>query len=240
MSAPRSEVASGQIACLARALFGADVAVAADDPRLPATGLAPTEAAAAETMVARRRREFAAGRRAARAALGELGAAPAAIPHGPDRAPVWPPGLIGSISHSPSSCIAAVCRTGRLAGIGLDIEPDEPLPLSLWDAILTADERRWVERSGREAAGRLARMVFSAKEAVYKCQYPATRTVLDFQDVEIDPDGRRGDEFRVALRSPGAAIGVVAGRVGQAGSHLLAIATIERTGDLPPERARRG
>lgn len=211
----------------ARALFGEAVAVAAGDPCAPALELLPSEASATGAMVERRRREFAAGRRAARAAMCAIGLSPAAIPVGVDRAPRWPPGLVGSITHSATHCLAALAPNGALAGLGLDLEPDEPLPASLWDAVLTPAERRRLSGTG-DGAGRLATLVFSAKEAVYKCQHPLTGAMLAFHDVEIDLDPARG-AFRCRFASPMPFVRHVGGRLAFVAGHVLTTATVETT-----------
>ncbi len=231
---------SADLARAARALLGEAVAVAACDPRAPATGLLPAEAAAAGGMVERRRREFAAGRRAARAALSAIGRAPAAIPVGADRAPGWPAGLVGSIAHSATRCLAALARREALTALGLDLEPDDDLPAPLWDAILTPAERRRLAGAG-DRAGRLATLAFSAKEAVYKCQHPLTGALLAFRDVEIDLDPARG-AFGCRFAAPMPAVGRIEGRFAFVAGHVLTTATIRGTGsgamrDRPRARA---
>ena len=227
----QSPEAPRRLARLARALLGGAVAVTGRDPRAPATGLFPTEAAAAGVMADRRRREFAAGRRAARAALREIGAAPAAIPLRADRAPGWPVGLIGGISHSATCCLAAVAFRRSLTSLGLDLEPDGDLPAPLWEIILTPCERRRLEGTPPDVARRLAKLVFSAKEAVYKCQHPLTGLLLDFHDVEIDLDLERG-AFSCRFRLPPRAVGAIDGRFAFAAHHVLTTAMIRRPG--PP------
>lgn len=218
-------MSDADLARAAQRLLGALVGVAADDPSAPAQGLWPAEASGAAAMAERRRREFAAGRRAARGALHAIGHEPAAIPIGPDRAPGWPPGLVGSISHSARRCLAAVARRGALSGLGIDLEPDADLPEPLWGAILTPDERRRVTAGGTGAA-RLATLIFSAKEAAYKCQHPLTGALLDLQDLEIDLDLKRG-VFACRFADPMPAIGRIDGRFAFAAEHVLTTATID-------------
>lgn len=104
------------------------VAVAVVDPEQVTEPLFPIEEAAVSRAVAGRRAEFAAGRQAARQALKALGYAPVAIPMAEDRAPVWPQGIVGSLSHCPAACIAVVAEAARIASLGVDIEPYDPLP----------------------------------------------------------------------------------------------------------------
>jgi len=136
-----------------------------------------------------RRAEFRCGRRCAREALGRLGVEPVAIPSGPDRAPQWPPGIVGSLSHCDGLCAAVVARRGRIAGLGLDIESAEPLDVELIRRICTPAE---AARLDPTAPGFAAKLAFSAKEAVYKCLYPSVRRLLPFHAVEIRLDLARG------------------------------------------------
>lgn len=159
------------------------------------------ELAAVINATAKRRREFAAGRYAARAAMAGLGYPPYAIPGGPDRAPVWPGGLIGSISHCASACVAVSAPEGAMLAIGIDIEPAEPLPADLVETICTPGERAWLAGHLPGERGTLARMIFSAKEAAYKCQYPLSGAVLEFDALTIRAD-ETGPGFRAVFRQP--------------------------------------
>lgn len=135
----------------------------------------------------KRRLEFTAGRVMARQAMGAIGLPAAAIPVAADRAPVWPEGVIGSISHCDSLCVAVVARAGDVGAIGIDAEEDTPLEQALWTEICTAPERAWLQTRPEAQRGRLAKRIFSAKEAVYKAIFPRIRKVLEFSDVTIDP-----------------------------------------------------
>jgi 4'-phosphopantetheinyl transferase EntD len=169
-----------------RGLFPDGVATATGDPRLAAENGLPEEERYVARAVEHRRREFHAGRAAARTAMAKLGLEAVAIPAAPDRAPVWPSGVTGSISHCASLCVAAVARTldGPLS-IGVDVEPADPLAEDLVEAICTQAERNWLAGQPADRRMVLARTIFSAKEAVYKCQYPLTRVMLEFSDVGI-------------------------------------------------------
>ncbi|MFD1807677.1 4'-phosphopantetheinyl transferase [Gemmobacter lanyuensis] len=133
--------------------------------------------------MAKRQSEFRAGRHAARAALAELGLPDRPIPAGADRAPIWPLGLIGSISHSDRLCLAAV---GRGRGIGVDLEPAEPLEPQIHRMILSPEDRG---SEGAVISGLETRLIFSAKEAAYKAQYPLSRQLFDFQTLAVTVQG---------------------------------------------------
>jgi 4'-phosphopantetheinyl transferase EntD len=157
--------------------------------------LDPREAAGATRMLESRRREFTAGRLCARAALQRLGFGPTPVPRAADRAPVWPDGVIASIAHKDGYCAVAATRQGRMIAIGLDVERWQPLPVR-WGLCLTPGEIAWLEDQAPGDRGALAMVFFSAKEAVYKCQYPLTRRWLGFHDVEVELDVAR-QAFRV-------------------------------------------
>lgn len=136
------------------------------------------------TVVPKRLAEFAAGRAAVRVAMQALGHQPVAIPMGADRAPVWPIGLIGTITHCDGLCLAAVARTADWAGIGLDAEPLRPMEAALWPTLLAEGER---VKDGTQALS-----LFVAKEAAYKAQYALTRQLFGFQTLRIH---WQGDSF---------------------------------------------
>jgi 4'-phosphopantetheinyl transferase EntD len=154
--------------------------------------LLPAEKALVAGVTEKRRREFTGARVCARLALARAGVRPAPILPGPTGAPQWPAGVVGSLTHCDGYRAAAVARTEAFAAIGIDAEPHAPLP----DGVLA----KVASESEQTALGRLAsrtgelcwdRMIFSAKEAVYKAWSPATGRWLGFADaeVEIDPDG---------------------------------------------------
>jgi 4'-phosphopantetheinyl transferase EntD len=146
------------------------------------------EAALVAASVESRRREFVAGRRCARRALSQLGIQDFPLLAGTDRAPIWPGAVVGSITHTVAGgegyCAVAVAHRRLVASVGLDAEPTAPLPAELWSRVLDPQE----QRDARAAAqpGVWARLIFSAKEAVYKALYPLCGRFLDFADVHLD------------------------------------------------------
>lgn len=147
--------------------------------------LYPEEAKTIERAVAKRRHEFAAGRLCARRALAKLGVPAGPLVAGPDRAPAWPAGFVGSITHTADWCGVVVASATDLAGVGIDAEPDQGIEPDLWPRICSPRELAWIERHPVSDRGALARLVFSAKEAFYKCQYLITQQYLGFHDVEL-------------------------------------------------------
>ena len=169
-----------------RGLLGPGFGVGVADPRASSEPLWEAEKPAMRRAVPKRILEFAAGRTAARAAMADIGVDPNAIPVGDDRAPIWPDGIIGSIAHCNSACIAAVAPKGHVQSIGIDIEEATPLALDLWDTVCTDVERTWLAAQPEDQQGLLAKQIFTAKEAVYKAQYPLTGRLIGFEDVELE------------------------------------------------------
>jgi len=158
--------------------------------------LFPQERAIVLPAVRKRRAEFAAGRVAARSALGALGFPDVPLLPGPNRAPIWPGGVVGSIAHAGDRAIAAVARATAVAGLGVDLEPDEPVEEDLWKTILTGPEIERLAKEPESDRGRTVRLVFTAKEAFYKCVSPRIRQFLEFSAAEIALD-RKHRSFEV-------------------------------------------
>ncbi|MBD0693600.1 4'-phosphopantetheinyl transferase [Streptomyces sp. CBMA123] len=180
--------------------------VAYDDP--PEARLEPAEEAAVARAVDKRRREFTTVRHCARTALARLGVPYRPLVPGLRGAPSWPDGVVGSLTHCEGFRAAAVTRTGALASLGIDAEPALPLPEGVLESVALPVEQ---QRLAGLAAGRpdtpWDRILFSAKESVYKAWFPLTELWLDFHEAELDlsPDGT----FTARLLVPGP---VVAGR----------------------------
>ena len=211
------------LASLAVRLCGTGAA-AAEPVGAPATPTHAAETAALGRCSPARQAEFAAGRQAARAALRRLGMAdPGPILSGPGRQPVWPAGIAGSITHAAGIELAIVARKADCAALGIDLEPAEPLPEDILDAIITDDER-----AGLPAGDPLAaRIVFCAKEALFKAQFPLGGTWLGFHDarVALCPDDARSGRFEATLcrtAGPLPSGSALAGRYALAGGVVIA------------------
>lgn len=147
--------------------------------------LLPEEEAAVARAVDRRRQEYAAGRWCARRAMTLLGVTPGPVVSRSDRAPAWPQGVVGSITHTGDFCAVALAHRHHIRSIGIDAEGDAPMRAELWERICTERERRWIGEQPEPARGLLGKVFFSAKEAFYKCQYPLSEQFLGFHDVEL-------------------------------------------------------
>jgi 4'-phosphopantetheinyl transferase EntD len=158
----------------------------------PAAELFPQEWAAMARATESRRREFATGRACARAALARLGWPAVAVPRGPRGDPMWPEGVVGSITHCAGYRAAAVALTKDVVSLGIDAEPDEALPDRGMLELIALEEER--ARLGELAAVLPGtgwdRLLFSAKESVYKAWFPLAGRWLGFESalVSIDQD----------------------------------------------------
>jgi len=170
-------------ASLVRGFLPGDVAVVATEIGDVTHELMPEEAEHVARAVPKRLREFARGRVSARQLLGELGVPSAGLLVGPKREPLWPESVVGSITHDDTLCVVAVARREHYAGLGIDVEPDEPLEPEVAARIWSPAEAEDAARRADMTPVLAARLVFSAKEAFYKCQFPLTRTFLGFKDV---------------------------------------------------------
>lgn len=140
-----------------------------------------------------RRREFVTARRCAREALGRLGYPPVPIRPGPGRDPQWPADVTGSITHCYGFRAAAVASRTVAASIGIDAEPHESLPRGVLDVVTAHSESAMLDLLTQiDSAIHWDRLLFSAKESVYKAWYPLTLRWLGFQDVRVhlDPEAQ--------------------------------------------------
>lgn len=134
----------------------------------------------------KRQMEFAAGRTCAREALARLGVPACAILRGRGREPLWPEGVVGSITHCQGYCAAAVAYAGQIPSLGIDAEPDEPLPGGVLPMIARKEEVERLLKHRTESERNMDRILFSAKESTYKAWYPLAQRWLNFDEVCID------------------------------------------------------
>ena len=170
--------------------------------------LFPEEHAAIARAVESRRREFATARACARTALARLGQPAAAVLPGLRGAPQWPEGVVGSITHCVGYRAAAVALTRDVVSLGVDAEPNEALPDHGMLALIALDSER--VRLGELAANMpdicWDRLLFSAKESVYKTWFPLARRWLGFESADVRIDPEQGT-FTVQLLVPGPLVG---------------------------------
>ncbi|TCO60467.1 4'-phosphopantetheinyl transferase EntD [Actinocrispum wychmicini] len=169
---------------------------------VPESTMFPEEAERVAKAVTKRRREFATVRDCARQALAELGVAPVALLNGERGAPQWPAGVVGSMTHCAGYRAAVVALTSVIHTVGIDAEPHGPLPEGVQGMIARDEEKVMLSAlAGVDPGIHWDRMLFCAKEAVYKAWYPLTHKWLGFEEASItlDPAGT----FHARLLVPG-------------------------------------
>ncbi|WP_355661313.1 4'-phosphopantetheinyl transferase family protein [Halomonas salifodinae] len=137
-----------------------------------------------EAAAPKRRAEFLAGRLCARQALWHLDGRWQAPAMGEDKAPLWPAGCIGSITHSHGWAAALVGPRASYQGLGLDAERwlDDETAARLARRVLTPAER---ERLPANEAALAVTLTFSLKESLFKALYPLVGRRFYFPDAEL-------------------------------------------------------
>tara|TARA_R110002110_G_scaffold48601_8_gene144752 strand:- start:1678 stop:2370 length:693 start_codon:yes stop_codon:yes gene_type:complete len=212
-----------QVEAAATSLFDVPVAVVANDPRRPQPDLLDGEETHLTRAFPNRIREFSAGRAAARDGMARLDMPPQVLMADDDRAPVWPEGVQGSISHTRTLCVAGI--TTRARAIGIDIEDNSDLDADLVGNICTQAE---IARIQGPHMLRLAKLIFSAKEAAYKAQYPLTKALFEFHYLDVTLD-YRDQSFIAEFVGPAGEFQTgdqLRGRFGHAADHLITGVTI--------------
>ena len=213
----------GAIAQAVSELFDFEVGVGVTDPRGPQPDLMQGEGAHLARAVPARKLEFAAGRAAARQAMAAIAhaAAPVMVSH--NRSPIWPIGLHGTISHSQGLCVAVVTTTRH--SIGIDIEEATPLDPSLLREIVP---NQTMSLNGPKAL-RLAKLIFCAKEAAFKAQYPLSQQLFGFDHMDIDfenPSNRFAASFAKSV-GPFAAGDLLLGRHAVLADHFVTAVSVD-------------
>lgn len=163
----------------------------------------PEEAAIVARAVEKRRGEFATARACARRALRQLGLDAGPILSGEKGEPLWPSAAVGSITHCDGYRAAAAGRATGLLTIGIDAEPNKPLPAGLLADVAGPREREHLAELASSRPGvAWDRLLFSAKESVYKAWYPLARRWLGFEDATLEIDPGAGT-FSAQLLVPG-------------------------------------
>jgi enterobactin synthetase component D / holo-[acyl-carrier protein] synthase len=150
-----------------------------------------------------RRREFITARRCAREALQRLGHPPGPIRSGPHREPQWPPGVVGSITHCAGYRAAVVAHATDLDALGIDAEPHAPLPAGILESVAADGDAELIAGlTAADPATHWGRLLFSAKESIYKAWFPLTDRWLGFEDAHLSIDPEAGT-FTGHLHVPG-------------------------------------
>jgi 4'-phosphopantetheinyl transferase EntD len=143
--------------------------------------LLEAEAASITSTMAGVRRASGAARIVARELLAQLGHPDAPVPKDSSGAPIWPAGIMGSIAHDDRIAVAAVGYQRDFGAIGIDVEPAAPLPADMLALVASAPEL-----AGLADDPLRGRLLFVAKEAVYKAAYPLDGIFLEFHDIMVD------------------------------------------------------
>jgi 4'-phosphopantetheinyl transferase EntD len=134
----------------------------------------------------KRVKDFATGRFCAKQAIENLGLYNIDILTGVEGKPIWPSGLVGSISHCESLTGAIIARKSDYISLGLDIEEIGNVTTDLWEYLFTESEKMFlIGFEDPEKQREQSTILFSMKESFYKLQNPVTNTFLDFLEVEL-------------------------------------------------------
>jgi 4'-phosphopantetheinyl transferase EntD len=153
--------------------------------------------------VEKRRREFTTVRACARKAFAQLDLPPSPLTNGEHGEPLWPPGVVGSITHCDGYRACAVARAGEMASVGIDAEPHAALPEGVLSEIARPEELPWLRQRKRDQPGvHWDRLLFSAKESVYKTWFPLAKRWLGFEDAVVTVDAST-ETFAARLLVPG-------------------------------------
>jgi 4'-phosphopantetheinyl transferase EntD len=166
--------------------------------------LYPEETAHLARAAPKRVHEYSAGRLCARRALEALGISNFPLLPGSDRQPLWPEAAVGSITHTAGFCAAVVAPRGAFRAVGLDAEGINRVSTNLWPRICTEAEIAWLRQLPDNEQAQFASLIFSAKEAFYKCQYGLTTEWLYFHDasLEVVAASAEGGIFRIHPLKP--------------------------------------
>ena len=142
--------------------------------------LLPEERRAVTTRDLATRRASGAARHLARGLMTDLGHPAVAIGRARSGQPVWPEGMVGSLAHDHVTAVAAVASNANAVSLGIDVEPAEPLPDDAVPVVMTAGDEAGT--ASRHLAGRI---LFAAKEAIYKAFHPLDGLILNHNDVVV-------------------------------------------------------
>ena len=179
------QINTAEIEQLVTSLWGDVPVMVAVEPLNDNQGeIFPEEAAFLSRASPRRRMAFSTGRVCARKAIRKLGHPEAAVLVAEDRSPVWPAGLCGSISHGGDYVMAVVAKTGLIRSLGIDVEIADRLKPKLWRNVCVPEEIEFLNANNQDL--NLATLIFSAKEAFYKCQHIITKEWVGFKDARVE------------------------------------------------------
>lgn len=148
--------------------------------------LSPAELTLVDGSANKRKTDFSTGRFCARKALEQLGIDHSEILRDSGKQPIWPAGIVGSISHASLLTGAIVAKNCDIVSLGLDIETIGGVELNMWHILFLESEQQFLNLLNNEDRNLYPTLLFSLKESFYKFQYPLTRQFLEFNDVEFN------------------------------------------------------
>jgi 4'-phosphopantetheinyl transferase EntD len=160
--------------------------VSYDKPYTPQV-LHPEEHLLINGASAKRIGEFCAGRYCAHQVLEQLGFSHVPVLKNQHGAPIWPKGIVGSISHSSEMSIAVAARSVDIQALGVDIQYyGHPFPDQTFATLFRRQEIRSILNAPPEFVDQYAYSIFASKESALKCIYSAFGHCLEFTDIFID------------------------------------------------------
>ena len=167
----------------------------------PVFPLLPEEEEFLKTLSSSKRQtEFSQGRSCAHQALAKFKLEAEPIPRNAEtREPCWPKGVRGSITHSGEYAAAAVGLADAVSGIGIDLESlSRAVDFNISRHVCVEQELEWLKTLTAEQANQGLRIIFSAKESIFKCLFPISKTYLYFKDATVTID-EANNEFTFSL-----------------------------------------
>ena len=134
-----------------------------------------------------RKEHYRSGRICAGEVLSKLGTLRQPVLHDPQtREPLWPEGISGAITHSGNWAAAAAGKTSDVLGIGIDLEDlERQVDSRISRHVCIPEEQKWLQECGEDFLEKNLKIIFSAKESIFKAFFPYTRTYLHFHDARI-------------------------------------------------------
>ena len=134
-----------------------------------------------------RKEHYRSGRICAGEVLSKLGARGQPVLRDPQtREPLWPEGISGAITHSGNWAAAAAGKTSDVSGIGIDLEDlERQVDSRISRHVCIPEEQKWLQECGEDLLEKNLKIIFSAKESIFKAFFPYTRTYLHFHDARI-------------------------------------------------------
>lgn len=179
----------------------------------------PEEALLMAHAAEKRQREFALGRACARAALARLGHGSAALGRKANGAPIWPGGVVGSISHTQHLAVALAAPAEAFRGLGVDVEQEGRVASALYRHLFDPQERAQLEGMPEADRNALAALLFSAKEACCKVWLARHEASQPFTGIHVTMTG-----MDFTAQFPARGYIPLRGRAGFAGGMVLAAA----------------